>query len=90
MLRLLTQLGATLFIIVLAGILGYYAMWGYFTWQWIQPDSIRSYLLFLGIWIGLCWLTSLFFRFMFRILAPYFPRIFRFFQEQEHRKTPEE
>ena len=92
MLRLLAQLGATLFIIVLAGVLVFYTIWGYFAWQWIQPASIRSFLLFMVVWIGLCWLTSLFLRLLFRVMQAYFPKIFRYFQEQEmeHRKTPPE
>jgi hypothetical protein len=88
MFRLLAQLGTTLFIILLAGIVVCYTIWGYFVWPWIRPDSIRSFLIFLAIWIGLCWLTSLFFRIMFRVFSPYFPRLFRFFQEREQRKTP--
>ncbi len=92
MLRLLAQLGTTLFIIVLAGVLVFYAIWGYFAWQWIQPASIGSFLLFMVVWIGLCWLTSLFLRLLFKVMQPHFPKIFRYFQEKdvENRKnTPE-
>lgn len=90
MIRLLAQLGTTLFIIFLAWVLICYTIWAYFVWQWIQPHSIQSFLIFLAAWMGLCWLTSLVFRLLFRVLQPHFPAIFRFFQDTKHRETPPE